>query len=322
MMKLAAPFLSALALVAFSGPSRLAHAFELVDPTPEEKAYCATLADERVRKICLQSYSVVGLKLPDKAEEWSDSANASRMGIFKPKGNGPFPALLLLHSCARVDFDTYQLRYWASRAVAEGYVVFVVDSWGQRGIPDGICFKMYPGLNPMAVRVRDAYEALWHLGKFPFVDTSRVGAMGFSNGGRAAYFLGSKDAAARFSRGKQGFAAIVAVYGQCFNREFKVEFLLPDIDVPLLSLLGGQDEDGDPRDCLPRLQALKDKGAPVEWHVFPNAGHAWDSPKFSTPQRFGFVGNRSGVLFAYDVKVTEESRSRAFEFLARYLKRP
>ena len=64
---------------------------------------------------------------------------------------------------------------------------------------------------------------------------------------------------------------------------------------------------------------MKDLGIPVEWHIFPKIGHAWDSPKFSIPQRLSYLGS-SEVLFAYDANVAEESRNRVFEFFARYLK--
>ncbi|WP_457278906.1 dienelactone hydrolase family protein [Polaromonas sp. P5_D5] len=313
-------FLLVLGFVSSFGFSPNADAVEFVEPTPEQKARCEAVADERPRQLCLQAYSVMGLKFPDTVEEFGSFTNASRMAIFKPKGNGPFPALLLLHTCAAVDFDPQHMRYWVSRALEEGYVAFVVDSWKQRGIPqEGTCFVIRPGFAPLPVRVRDAYEALRHLGKFDFVDTSRVAAMGFSQGGRVAHLLASKGTAARYS--VQRFAATVAVYGQCFSREFGATFVLPDSDAPLLSLLGELDEDGDPRECLPRLQKLQESGAPVEWHVFPNTGHAWDQPKSSPPRRVRQIGSSpEGVLFAYDAKVADESRKRVFEFLARHLK--
>ena len=56
---------------------------------------------------------------------------------------------------AAVDFDPRQMPYWAHRALEEDYVVFIVDSWSQRGIPDGVCFKVVPGFAPMPVRTRD-----------------------------------------------------------------------------------------------------------------------------------------------------------------------
>ncbi|MGH6661515.1 MAG: hypothetical protein ACREB6_08235, partial [Rhodospirillales bacterium] len=78
--------------------------------------------------------SVPRLKLPTAAEE--TASPGARMGIYKPSGNGPFPALVLLHVCAAF-FDN--MAHWAVVAVKAGYVAFIVDSWGQRGLGDGIC---------------------------------------------------------------------------------------------------------------------------------------------------------------------------------------
>ncbi len=317
----AAPFLLVLAFVAMVDHSRNVHAVEYLDLTPEQRAHCETAAEQRIRQSCLGAYSVKGLTFPAQAQELGFFSNAAQMAIFKPKGDGPFPALLLLHTCAAADFDPQQMRFWTSRALENGYVVFVVDSWGQRGISQ-ICRSSPPGFQPihMGVRTRDAYEALWHLSKFDFVDSSRVAAAGFSNGGRVSYLLGSSGMAQIFAPGKRRFAATVAVYGQCFNREYDRTFLRSDVDRPLLSLLGELDEDGDPKECVPRLQDLKDKGVSVEWHVFPETGHGWDQPSIRVPRRVVQVGNTGGVLFAYDPKVAEESRNRVFEFLARQLK--
>ena len=159
--------------------------------TEQQQAHCAALEELSFRGPCLFTYSVRGLTFPYKAEEPGIFTKTARMGIFKPKGEGPFPALLILHSCAAVDFDPDHIRAWVNRAVKEGYVAFVVDSWGQRGIPE-LCRTSPPGFlsSHLYVRARDGYEALAHLRKFSFVDIARVGAVGFSNGGRTSYMLG------------------------------------------------------------------------------------------------------------------------------------
>jgi dienelactone hydrolase len=277
---------------------------------------------ERQQQFCVAAYSVKGLKLPDEAEALGTLTNAARMAIFRPQGTGPFPAIVLLHTCAKVDFDPQHMRYWASRAVQEGYVAFVLDSWTQRG-SDGVCRGGDPRFQRahIPMRVRDAYEALAHLRQFDFVDAGRVAAVGFSNGGRVSYLLSSSAVAKMFASDGRRYTATVSVYGQCFNRDFRREFLLPDADRPLLALLGALDEDGDPRDCVPRLEALRQKNVPVEWHVFPDAGHAWDQPTNRVPHRvMNQVGSSGGVLFAYDARVAAESRERAFDFLGRLLK--
>jgi dienelactone hydrolase len=320
-MKRSVLSLPALALFALTGLSSHVDAVEIVDPAPEEKMRCNALADEEDRTFCIQGYSVRGLKFPDEAQGLGFFTSTNKMAVYKPEGKGPFPAVILLHTCGAIDHE--HMRYWVKQTLENGYVAFVVDSWGQRGSLGGVCtWPVSAEFNPIAVRSRDAYDALHRLSKFEFVDPSRIGVMGFSQGGRVAYLLASKSVSEMFSPGKKRFSAAVAVYGECFFRPLGQSKIRPDIDVPLLALLGELDDDGDPKECLPRLQTVKDKGAPVEWHVFPGTGHAWDMPKFSQPQRRHYTGTPSGgVLFAYDGKVTAESRDRAFAFLARHLKR-
>jgi dienelactone hydrolase len=298
-----------------------AGAVEYIEPSPEQAARCAALPDARLQNMCRGGYTVRGLKFPEGAERFGVFGNAGRMAIFRPDGPGPHPAVLLLHTCAAVDFDPQHMRFWVRRALAEGYVAFVVDSWSQRGITE-LCRSRPPGFLPihMMVRSRDAYEALAHLARFDFVDARRVATIGFSNGGRVSYLVASGAIAQAYAVEGRRFAATVAVYGQCFNREFSVNFLRTDVDRPLLALLGSLDEDGNPEDCIPRFEELKGRGVEVSWHVFPGTGHAWDQPIFRQAQRFTQTGNSAGVLFAYDARVAEESLDRVFTYLGGRLK--
>ena len=320
-MRRFSPYLTLLVAALVAVSPEPVFAVDYVQPTGEQKARCAAIEGDRLQQLCLGGYTVKGLTFPEAADDFGFFSNAGRMAIFKPKGDGPHAAVLLLHTCAAVDFDPQHMRYWVKRVLEEGYVAFVVDSWTQRGISE-ICRTRPPGFIPihMMVRSRDAYEALAHLVKFKFVDATRVASIGFSNGGRVSYLLGSSAIAEMYAPNGRRFAATVAVYGQCFNREFGVTFLRPDVNRPLLALLGGLDEDGNPEDCVPRLEELKTRGVAVAWHVFPDAGHAWDQQIFRTPQRYVQTGNSAGVLFAYDSKVADDSRDRAFAFLAHHLK--
>ena len=47
-----------------------------------------------------------------------------------PKGDGPFPAIVLLHSCGGLGRSS---EVWTARLVDWGYVVLNVDSFGPRG---------------------------------------------------------------------------------------------------------------------------------------------------------------------------------------------
>jgi dipeptidyl aminopeptidase/acylaminoacyl peptidase len=56
--------------------------------------------------------------------------------LYRPPGNGPFPAVVLLHPCSgRLAPRLEQAD--AARYTALGYVLLAVDSFGARGISDG-----------------------------------------------------------------------------------------------------------------------------------------------------------------------------------------
>ena len=299
------------------GAPGLTHAVEFVDPTPEQKARCTALPYAPAQEFCTAAYSVKGLTFPEEATGLGAFRGVDRMSIFKPDGNGPFPALVLLHTCGYINDQHF--RYWVKYAIEQGYVAFVVDSWVQRAVTN--CGAVPKEFDALAVRTRDAVEALQHLQRFKFIDTSRVGAIGFSQGGRVAYLLAGRLVPGVFAPGGKRFAAVVAMYGECYSRSTKRSNILQDINVPILALLGAKDEDGDPAQCIPRLEAAKSRGAIIEWHVFPDTGHAWDQPIYRVPQREPYGGSPSGsVYYAYNSAVTDESRDRAFAHFARYLK--
>lgn len=297
------------------GKARAQESIATGTPTAEQAARCAAIENERARKNCSVVYSVPGLKFPDRAETATEAE--LRMAIFKPAGSGPFPAVVLLHSCAGFSRFT-NIAHWGSVFLKAGYAVFIVDSWGQRGLSDGICkpTPTFP-VNAALLRVRDAYEALDHLARFDFVDKARVAALGTSQGARTIYLLSSPRMARAYSPSGLRFAALAALYGECFNRKTRFEFVPNDPDRPLLALLGGKDEDGDPAECLPRFESRKAAGAPFEWHVFPDAGHSWDDSSFRLPRYIPYFAATSGKVFmAYDPDVTAESHRRVLAFLA------
>jgi dienelactone hydrolase len=241
------------------------------------------------------------------------------MSIYKPEGAGPFPAIVLLQTCGAVEPE--QTRFWTKAATENGYVVFILDSWSQRNLPNGSC-DTNPGFNVATVRLRDAYDALSRLADIPIVDINRVAAMGFSYGARLAYMLTNTTRAKMFATGERHFAATVSLYGECFNRLSKYAWLRPPLDVPVLALLGDSDNDGDVRECEPRLKELKETGAPVEWHIYPGVGHDFDQPRWSPGKTRPYPGSVTGtVLYKYDAKAAQDARDRVFAFLNPLLKK-
>lgn len=113
----------------------------------------------------------------------------------------------------------------------------------------------------------------------------------------------------------------VSFYPGCFtvqpaaNRPF--EIVNPDIDRPLLVLIGGRDTETPAADCVPKLEAAKAAGAPVEWHVYPAATHCCDCKNLDGASKVDVRG--SHVVYRYDKDITSDSARRMFEFLEKTL---
>src|SRR5439155_1333115 len=82
----------------------------------------------------------------------------------RPAGEGPFPAVVLLHGCHGVSAST---RDWAGWFRERGYVALIVDSWAARGIGRG-CDADTPDL-PSTERFDDTGGALRFLQAQPDV---------------------------------------------------------------------------------------------------------------------------------------------------------
>jgi len=234
------------------------------------------------------------------------------MAIYKPDGAGPFPALVLVHTCGGL---RPEIQDWTKNALSRGYVAFVIDSLGPRGVKS-VC------LPPSPVNIwrgaKDAFQALEHLQRFDFVDQSRIGLMGFSWGAMVGLLVNSRAVAEALSPSGR-FASVASFYPACYFSTARggVEFLRPDTDRPTLVLMAELDNETPPSDCLPRLEALKSKDAPVSWHLYPKATHCWDCASLDNLTKTDFQGNR--VSYRFDSAVTKDSARRAFDFFTEHM---
>lgn len=214
--------------------------------------------------------------------------------IFKPTGAGPFPAVVLMHTCGGVK-DPH-IKQHAQELLADGYVVLPVDSFGPRGF-ENCATRVLSG----SAGVVDAYAALAHLASKSFVDKSRIFQVGYSWGAVTSAWLASPQSAG-YANSELRFAGSVSNYGTCRYQD-KYQFLLRDADRPLLMLMGSSDSEFSPAACFPLLETMRASGAPVQWHLYPGATHAWDKP--TQPAR-GYV---------YDEAVTKDATARMLAFL-------
>ncbi|MCA9457452.1 MAG: alpha/beta hydrolase [Nitrospira sp.] len=116
--------------------------------------------------------------------------------IYKPGGQGPFPAVVLLHGSKNhtKDYYTEYSEYFA----AHGIVVANYDKRGQGQSTGNLWTATFHGL------ADDAVAVVEHLASQPYVDDSRIGLWADSQGGWVALLADSLSPQISFIINKSG----------------------------------------------------------------------------------------------------------------------
>src|SRR6266404_4271142 len=150
------------------------------------------------------------LTFPDAAETAND-VTSPRMALLKPSGQGPFPAIVMVHQCSGLNQAVLARAY---KAVSMNYVVLLVNSLGPRGVTS-VCYGPKAGVN-LFRGARDALQASEHLRRQPYVDKDRIALVGFSWGAMVG-LLASSPHYVEALRAGPGFTAIASFYPGCFR---------------------------------------------------------------------------------------------------------
>jgi dienelactone hydrolase len=238
---------------------------------------------------------------------------------LKPKGAGPFPAVVLLHGCHGVSRST---RDWARWFAARGFVSLVVDSWASRGMKEG-CSPTSSDI-PNTERFDDGVGALRYFHGRPYVDRDRIGVIGWSNGGVFSIALVNGPSHERARRRgvtlpEPGYRAAVAVYpGGCYS-------LVNELVVrPLLVLIGGSDDWTLPEFCADMVHAMRAKGADASIVIYPGAVHYFDvvgQPRvfLTDVENRNLPGQCCGATVGYEPTADADAHQRIAEFFDRQL---
>ena len=217
--------------------------------------------------------------------------------LAKPEGEGPFPAVVLLHSAGGLSNAVGH--EWPDYLTKLGYVTLSVDTFGSRGF--GYCGSrarhVLCGRGGVSTMVNDAYGAIEYLAGLPFVRSNKVTVMGFSMGGHAVNSIATYG---RPSRSGRTFVAGIAMYGSC-------EYLYNagKETMPLVQIIGEHDD---------YAGACKFIGesTPVQVHVLSNAYHAFDA-------NFWGADGRGNVMRGYNAEATTKARAIVRSFLDKYV---
>lgn len=212
--------------------------------------------------------------------------------MIKPEGEGPFPAVVLLHGCSGI-FDN--LYVWASRLKSWGYISLIVDSLGPRRVAS-VC----GGGDPKPyTRSLDAYDARSYLAGLGFVDPNRIAVMGFSHGGSTALVV-----ATTVGMHNNHFQSAISFYPAC-------RYNLKNLNTPLLILIGDSD---DYMSAIRCARYISNKHIhEVNVNIYPGAYHCFDW------YRQQVVDNRGNVM-KYDERAAADAIRQVKNFLDKYLR--
>lgn len=236
---------------------------------------------------------------------------------FATNAAAPAAAAVLLHGCGgpydRRGELSPRLREYAALLNASGMHALVVDSLTPRGEKELCTQRIGTRRVTQANRRLDALAAVEWLAQRPDVDATRIGLMGWSNGGStllAALNVRQSDVA----RAPRQPAFAVAFYPGC-EAELRRGF---ETRTKLLMLLGEADDWTPAAPCEALARAVQGASPPVEIEAYAGAYHGFDSeaplrlrkdvPNGANPGAGVHVGGNAAALAA--------SRSRLLRFLA------
>lgn len=272
----------------------------------------------------------------------ADSIPAS---LFKPDGDGPFPAVVIMHDCSGLGpRSSGAPGRWGRELLQQGYVVLIPDSFSPRGVYDGVCTqsdaKIRTATNGPA-RAADAYGALATLRGLPFVDKQHIGIMGGSLGGfatLAAMVASVSDRDPLAIPKRSGFAGAIALYPPCMVRYGEWSTRQQDGNRgPMIShsgayraiaptlILSGEKDDWTPAEpCRQMVEVSRAQGQPIDIRIYPGAHHSFDN---DGPVRFVAERNNAsspsgrGATTGGDPAAWADARKQVAEFFAAHLKR-
>ena len=218
--------------------------------------------------------------------------------LTKPDGDGPFPAVVLLHGCGGI--LPRRDNPWAERLSNWGYVVLQVDSFRPRGVTS-VCADRSSNSRFIPKRVRDAYDAKDYLSGLSFVDRNRIAVMGWSHGGwTTLHVLSEKE--------RDPFRAAIAFYPWC-------DVPMADLNAPLSILIGDADDWCPARRCISRMPSDKSTHE-VALKVYPDAHHGFDGKGVNRMVQ----GATGPHRLLYNEKAADDAIVRVKDFLEKYLK--
>jgi dienelactone hydrolase len=240
-----------------------------------------------------------------------------RAVLYRPAGEGPFPAVVALHACSGLAYRAGPIhpRYqdWGERLSAAGFAVLFVDSYRPRGIRSE-CSTRARQVRASRERVADAAAARRWLKEQGWAKGERIGLVGWGNGAIATLWA-ARRGGTRIALADD-FRSAVAFYPGCrplINVAWSAR-------VPTLVLMGAADEVSPARDCEQMIKGSRGRGARAALVAYAGAHHEFDRDRLPLREITGLAFSADGSGKAH-IGTNPAARSDALKRVPEWLAR-
>jgi len=237
--------------------------------------------------------------------------------LFKPDGDGPFPAVIALHGCGGLGGHSEPVlaryRDWAEPLLKTGHAVLLPDSFGSRELgPQCQVKERERRVEARRERLADIAAARQWLMQQSWVARDRISLIGWANGASALLWTVRPQSSPRGTQ--PDFRSAIAFYPDCRLSSG----LGWSARVPTLLMIGARDDVSSPSACRQMVDGARGRSALIRIEIYPGAAHDFDranlplhavaSSDAASPEH-GHIGT--------DAEARSDSQARVVEWLAR-----
>jgi dienelactone hydrolase len=237
--------------------------------------------------------------------------------LYRPSGDGPFPAIVAIHGCdgLRTSFGKLRptIEDWGHRLSVAGYVVLFPDSYGSRGL-DRQCGSTSTRLRPDRERVADVRAARDWLQQQDFIRKDRISLLGWANGGITVLWTVRPNFAP--SDDRPDFRSAAVFYPGCR----RLGDTAWSARIPTLILVGALDDWAPAKSCEQMIAGARGRSARAAIIKYKGAHHFFDHEHVA-------IKRRSHVAFSADgsgrvtVGTNQEARADAVKRIPEWFAR-
>jgi dienelactone hydrolase len=187
--------------------------------------------------------------------------------IFPENAKLPCPLVIAIHGSAGLRGNHHDHMV---NLLEAGIAVFRIHSFEARGLMSIIEDQIAVTL---ATMITDAFRGLSFMSQHPDIDSNKIGIMGWSLGGSAAFYSAWKPIIDSLTTGDEKFSAHLPLYPGTHIKPNINEWS----DAPM-HILCGNDDDYTPTSLVQNIiEYIKPSKPNVSLIVYPNAHHSFDS---------------------------------------------